>query len=98
MGKRDLSTIVATNCIVKLLYGISDQAFVYVWVKVEYFGTERFALGNSITIAMFFAGGMAGTAMISFAPVSSVIMTAVVLSILEIAIVLSMKEVDDIAI
>jgi MFS family permease len=87
-------TIVATNCIVKFLYGISHQALLYVWLEVEYFGTARFALGNSITYAMGTAGGMVGTVMISFAPAWTVITTAVVLSVFEIMIVLSMKEAE----
>ena len=89
-----LVVLVTTNFIVKFLFGITAMASSYILYDVNYFGAERFALGSSVAVAVGLVGGVVGTAMVSFAPLLPLLITAVVLSALQILVVLSMTEVQ----
>ncbi|XP_063680137.1 synaptic vesicle 2-related protein-like [Bolinopsis microptera] len=93
VGKESLVVIVLSNFVVKFLYGFSMMAHTYILADIDYFGTGNFALGSGISSAMGTAGGVFGTAMVAFTPMSYVIITALVISALNIPLVLSMSEV-----
>ena len=94
LAQDHLAVVVTTNFIVKFLYGVTGMANGYILFDIDYFGAERFALGSSISLAMNLVGGVVGTTMVAFAPLLSVIITALVLSALQILVVLSMTEVQ----
>ena len=91
--QENLAAIVVTNFIIKFLYGVVHQAYCYIWVDVEYFGTAGLAQGNGITWAMGMVGGVVGAVMLAFSPLSSTLITATVLSALQVLVVLTMTEV-----
>ena len=92
VGKESLVVIVLSNFMVKFLFGYSIMAQTYVAADFDYFGAD-FALASGISISIGVAGGMLGTAMIAFTPISYVIITAIVISALNVPLVLSMSEV-----
>ena len=92
VGKESLVVIVLSNFMVKFLFGFSIMAQTYVAADFDYFGAD-FALASGISISIGVAGGMLGTAMIAFTPISYVIITAIVISALNVPLVLSMSEV-----
>ena len=94
LAQDHLAVVVTTNFIVKFLFGITAMTSGYILYDVNYFGAERFALGSSVAVAVSLMGGAVGTAMVAFAPLLSVIITALVLSALQILVVLSMTEVQ----
>ncbi|XP_063681850.1 synaptic vesicle 2-related protein-like [Bolinopsis microptera] len=94
LAQDHLAVVVTTNFIVKFLYGVTGMAKGYILYDIDYFGAEMFALGSSVSLAMNLVGGAVGTAMVAFAPLPSVIITALVLSALQILVVLSMTEVQ----
>ena len=89
-----LAGIAITNLIVKLLYGASAMAARYLVYDKRYFGPSRFALGCGITHSLKLLGGVAGTALVAFFPVSVVLTTCLVLGVVQISIVLTMTEVQ----
>ena len=94
LAQNNLTVVVVTNFIVKSLFGITALSSNYILFDMEYFGAARFALGSSVALAIGLFGGVVGTAMVPFAPLLSVIITALVLSALQILVVLSMTEVQ----
>ena len=91
--QESIVVVTVTNFIVKFLYGISNMATYYIFIDKEYFGTDNFALASSVANAIGLVGGVAGTAVVAFAPTLYVIITALVLSALQILVVLSMTDV-----
>ena len=85
--------ILALNFIVNFVYGVSNMASSYILYDINYFGSDRFALGSSVALAVGLVGGAVGPAMVAFVPLLPVIITALVLSTLQIMVVLSMTEV-----
>ena len=94
LAQNHLEIFITTNFIVKFLYGIGAMAYSYILYDINYFGADRLALGSCVAVAMGLVGGVVGTAMVSFAPLLPVIITALVLSALQILVVLSMTEVQ----
>ena len=94
VGADRLVVIVLSNFMVKFLYGFSCMALTYVQGDIDYFGAENFALGSGISCAIGMVGGVLGTAMIAFTPMSYVIITALVISALNVPLVLCMSEVE----
>ena len=93
LAKENLVVFVVCNFVVKFLFGITAMNATYIFGDIDYFGTEKFALGSGISSAIGFAGGMLGTAMVAFTPMSYAITTALVISALNVFLVLSMSEV-----
>ena len=93
LAKENLVVFVVCNFVVKFLFGITLMNATYIFGDIDYFGTEKFALGSGISSAIGFAGGMLGTAMVAFTPMSYAITTALVISALNVFLVLSMSEV-----
>ena len=93
VGKESLTAIVLSNFMVKFLAGFSSMAQTYVQGDKDYFGAENFALGSGISCAIGMVGGVLGTAMVAFTPMSYVIITALVISALNVPLVLCMSEV-----
>ena len=89
--------IVVTNLTVKLMYGASAMAARYLVYDKRYFGESKFALGCGVTHSLKLFGGVAGTALVAFSPVSAVLMTCLVLGVLQVLTVLSMKEVQQLS-
>ena len=94
VGMDRLVVIVLSNFMVKFLFGFSSMAQTYIQADIDYFGAENFALGSGISCAIGMAGGMLGTAMVAFTPISYVIITALVISALNVPLVLCMSEVE----
>ena len=92
LTQQSLAVAILTNFIAKFLFGITSMSYFYVLYGVNYYGTDKFALGSSISTAMGLIGGTAGSAMVSFAPISSVMITAMVLSALQMIVIRSMTE------
>ena len=92
LTQQSLAVAILTNFIAKFLFGITSLSYFYVLYDVNYYGTDKFALGSSISTAMGLIGGTAGSAMVSFAPISSVVITALVLSALQMIVIRSMTE------
>ena len=93
VGMDRLVGIVLSNFMVKFLFGFSSMAQTYIQADIDYFGAENFALGSGISCAIGMAGGMLGTAMVAFTPISYVIITALMISALNVPLVLCMSEV-----
>ena len=91
--KENIVVFVVCNFVVKFLFGITAMNAAYIFGDIDYFGTEKFALGSGISSAIGFAGGMLGTAMVAFTPMTYAITTAIVISALNVFLVLSMTEV-----
>ena len=89
-----LVAIVMTNFLIKFFYGISHQACCYIYADIGYFGAKGFSLGSGVSVAMGFVGGVAGMAMVSFAPITYVLITAMALSFVQILVVFFMTEVQ----
>ena len=94
LAQDHLAVVITTNFIVKFLSGIGAMSYVYILYDINYFGAKRLALGATVAVAIGLVGGVVGTAMVAFAPLLSVIITALVLSALQIPVVLSMTEVQ----
>ena len=93
LAKESLVVIVATNFMVKFLFGISQINSTYILGDIDYFGPDKFALGSGIASAIAYAGGMLSTTMVAFTPISYAITTALVISGLNVFLILSMSEV-----
>ena len=91
--QENLLVVSVTNFIFKFLYGMSSMAIYYVLLDKEYFGENKHVVASSVASAIGLAGGVAGTALVAFAPTSHVTITAIVMSALQIIIALSMTEV-----
>ena len=92
-----LAGVVITNLIVKLLIGVCAMAARYLVFDKRYFGASRFALGCGIAHSLKLIGGVVGTALVAFSPVSVVLITCLVLSSLQVVIVLSLTEVQQLS-
>ncbi|XP_063674188.1 D-xylose transporter-like [Bolinopsis microptera] len=95
LTQESLVVAILTNFIAKFVYGITALNICYVLYDVNYFGTKDFALGSSTASSLGMIGGMTGSAMVAFAPTSSVIITAVVLSAVQIMVLFSLTEVQE---
>ena len=93
LAKESLVVVAVSNFMVKFLYGFSTMTINYILADIDYFGTEKFALGAGISSAIGMAGGMLGTALVAFTPKSYVIITALVINAINILLVFSMSEV-----
>ncbi|XP_063682731.1 facilitated trehalose transporter Tret1-like [Bolinopsis microptera] len=94
LTQQNLAVAILTNFITKFLNGIIGLGYTYVLYDVNYFGTSNFEVGTSIATTIGLIGGMAGSAMVSFASTSSVIITALVVSVVQVMVVVSMTEVQ----
>ena len=94
LTQQNLAAAIFTNFIHKFLYTIINLSTMYILYDPHYYGTTNFDVGSSIVSSIGLIGGMVGSGLVAFTPISSVIITALVVNVVQLLVVFSMTEVQ----